>query len=318
MDGWWDCPELDRFFFKLLRAGISPQFSTWGGVRALLRSRLSNLQSRRRSRQVAETHYDLGNEFYQAMLDPWMQYTCAYWPGAEDLREAQERKLDLICRKLQLREGERLLELGGGWGGFARFAAERYGCRVTTYNISREQVRFAREWNRDLPVTIVQKDYREASGVYDKVVSIGLCEHVGFKNYRQLMEIKERCLKKHGLMLLHTIGRNTATTVSDPWIEKYIFPGGVLPCLRQVSAAAEGLFVLEDLHNFGPDYDRTLMAWHQNYQDHWGLNGGDERFDRMWRYYLLSCAGAFRARNLQLWQFVFSKGGLLDGYTPVR
>lgn len=320
MDGWWDCESLDRFFFKLLRTRMVQQFSPWNAVRALLQVSFCNPQSPKRARKVAKVHYDLGNDFYEDMLDPWMQYTCGYWARAETLNEAQEHKLDLVCRKLQLEEGDHVLELGGGWGGFARFAAERYGCHVTSYNISREQVAYARQWTRDLPVTVHEKDYREATGLYDKVVSIGLCEHVGFKNYRQLMEVKERCLKKGGLMLLHTIGRNTATKISDPWIDKYIFPGGLLPCLKQLSTAVEGLFVLEDLHNFGPDYDRTLLAWHENYRRHWPerKNRFDQRFDRMWSYYLLSCAGAFRSRNLQLWQFVFSKKGLLNGYTPVR
>lgn len=320
MDGWWDCAALDGFFFKLLRAGIHEKGQRWQALMARLQAHLFNGQSRRRSRQVAEVHYDLGNEFYEDMLDPHMQYTCAYWRDAKTLEEAQERKLDLICRKLQLEEGEHVLELGGGWGGFARFAASRYGCRVTSYNIAREQVKYARERSEGLPITVVEEDYREATGTFDKVVSIGLCEHVGFKNHRSWMELQHRCLKDDGLMLLHTIGRNTETTVGDPWITRYIFPGGLLPCLKQISTAAEGLFVLEDFHNIGQDYDPTLMAWYENYRanlprrmDHLG-----ERFHRMWSYYLLSCAGAFRARSLHLWQMVFAKKGVLDGYTPVR
>lgn len=320
MEGWWHCQALDRFFSKLLRARSARQFSGWSACRALLQTALSNRQSRHRSRRVAETHYDLSNEFYRDMLGPSMQYTCAYWPGAEGLDQAQERKLVLVCRKLQLQPKDKVLELGGGWGSFARFAAERYGCQVTSYNISREQVAFARQWCRGLPVTMVERDYREATGAFDKVVSMGLCEHVGYKNHRQLMEVKARCLKRDGLMLLHTIGRNTATTITDPWIDKYIFPGGLLPCLKQLSGAAEGLFVLEDLHNFGPDYDQTLMAWHQNYRAHWAERSREfgPHFDRMWTYYLLSCAGGFRSRQLQLWQMVFSRQGLVGGYTPVR
>jgi cyclopropane-fatty-acyl-phospholipid synthase len=320
MDGWWDCQALDRFFFKILRAGLYEHAPRWITLAAAFKAHLYNGQSRSRSHRVAEVHYDLGNDFYQDMLDPHMQYTCAYWRGAETLEEAQERKLDLICRKLQLKEGEHLLELGGGWGGFARFAAERYGCRVTSYNISKEQVKFAREWTQGLPVTIHQKDYREATGTYDKVVSTGLCEHVGFKNYRAWIELQAACLKDDGLMLLHTIGRNTLVTVGDPWVTKYIFPGGLVPCLRQLSSAVEGLFVLEDFHNIGPDYDPTLCSWYANYRKHLPRHKPrlGERFDRMWTYYLLSCAGAFRARSIQLWQMVFSKKGLVEGYTPVR
>lgn len=320
MDGWWDCAALDVLFYKLLRARITHRIPAWRVAWSGLQARVCNAQTRKRSRRVAEQHYDLGNDFYKDMLDPWMQYTCGYWRRAEDLAAAQEHKLDLICRKLQLKEGEHVLELGGGWGGFARFAAERYGCRVTSYNISREQVRFASHWNRDLPVTIVEKDYREATGTFDKVVSIGICEHIGYKNHRGFIEIKERCLKKDGLMLLHTIGRNTTSRTADLWFDKYIFPGGLLPSLRQISEATEGLAVTEDFHNIGADYDRTLLAWHENFLRNWPRHRDrlGDRFFRMWSYYLLSCAGAFRAREIHLWQFVLSRRGVEGGYLPVR
>ncbi|HLS28961.1 MAG TPA: cyclopropane fatty acyl phospholipid synthase [Opitutales bacterium] len=320
MERLWDCEALDTFFYKILRAGIANRFPPWRVALAALQTRVLNPQSRRRARRVAELHYDLGNDFYEKMLGPTMQYTCGYWRRAKNLDEAQEDKLDLICRKLQLKPDDRVLEMGGGWGGFARFAAERYGCHVTSYNISKEQVKYAREWTRGLPVEIIEKDYREATGSFDKVVSIGMCEHVGVKNYRSWFELQERCLKPGGLMLLHTIGRNTPAKVSDPWITKYIFPGGILPCLKQLMEAAQGLFVLEDLHNIGPDYDRTLLAWYENYRELLRKKADQlgDRFDRMWTYYLLSCAGAFRARSLQLWQLVFSKEGHVNGYIPER
>jgi cyclopropane-fatty-acyl-phospholipid synthase len=320
MDGWWDCQALDVAFYKILRAGLRNRVSRLHMLSAGLRARFGNGQSRRQSQRVARLHYDLGNGFYQDMLDPWMQYTCAYWRRAKNLAAAQEHKLDLVCRKLQLKEGEHILELGGGWGGFARFAAQRYGCHVTSYNISAEQARFAREWNRDLPVVVIQKDYRDAVGQFDKVVSIGLCEHVGYKNHRRFFQVQERCLKEDGLMLLHTIGRRRSARTCDPWIGKYIFPGGLLPSLEQLAAASEGIFVLEDLQNLGADYDRTLMAWYQAFIDHWPAHRErlGERFFRMWSYYLLSCAGAFRARDLQLWQMVFSRKGVEGGYLPVR
>lgn len=321
VEGWWDVDSLDAFFHRVLRANLGVRetgrarlFKEW------LKARLANQQSRRRSRRVAQNHYDLGNEFYRCMLDPWMQYTCAYWKEAEDLAGAQEAKLDLVCRKLQLREGESVLELGGGWGGFARFAAERYGCRVTVYNISSEQVAHAREFCAGLPVEVREADYREARGVFDKVVSVGMCEHVGSSNYRDFLRLKRRCLKDDGLLLLHTIGCNRTKRTSDPWTSRYIFPGGQLPSLRQLTQAAEGAFVAEDLHNLGADYDPTLMAWCANFEEHWPRfreQYGD-RFYRMWRYYLLSCAGGFRARTIHLWQFVFSPFGVSGGYTPVR
>ncbi|MFP4070299.1 MAG: cyclopropane fatty acyl phospholipid synthase, partial [Opitutales bacterium] len=321
MDGWWDADELDVFFERLLRARadrrqrVNPRLLVdWLAARCL------NLQSRARSKRVAETHYDLGNRFYARMLDPYMQYTCAYWKAADDLVSAQEAKLDLVCRKLKLREGDRVLELGGGWGGFAKFAAERYGCAVTVYNISAEQVAYAREACAGLPVEIRRADYREADGSYDKVVSIGMCEHVGAANYVDFFRLQRRLLKPDGLALLHTIGRDQSNRSGDPWFRKYIFPCGQLPSLRQLTAASERRFVLEDLHNLGADYDRTLMAWHGNFERHWPEFREDygERFRRMWRYYLLSCAGAFRARRLHLWQLVFSPNGVEGGYEPVR
>ena len=320
MDGDWECEALDQFFAKVLRVGLNRKVISSPGIMARMLAHFLNPQSLRRSRRVAEVHYDLGNDFYQEMLDPRMQYTCAYWKASDTLADAQEAKLDLICRKLQLRESEHVLELGGGWGGFARFAAERYGCRVTSYNISTAQVNFAREYCRGLPVEIRHEDYRNARGSYDKVVSIGICEHVGDRNYPGFLALKERCLKDDGLMLLHTIGCPRTKHTSDPWIAKYIFPGGQLPSLRQLTQAAEPYFTVEDLHNLGADYDPTLMAWFHNFDHAWHRyrEPYGERFYRMWKYYLLSCAGAFRARSVHLWQIVFSKRGVPGGYLPVR
>jgi len=321
MDGWWDAEALDQFFHRVLRARLDARSSPRLRLaKDWALARLVNLQNPRRSKRVAERHYDLGNAFYERMLDPWMQYTCGYWKAAPNLAAAQAAKLDLICRKLGLGPEHTVLELGGGWGGFARFAAERYGCRVTVYNISGEQVSYAREWCRGLPVEIRHADYREAEGSYDRVVSIGMCEHVGSRNYADLFRLKRRCLKEDGLMFMHTIGQNRTKRTSDPWFTRYIFPGGQLPSLRQLTTAAEGQFALEDLHNLGADYDPTLMAWHRNFERHWPEfeDSLGERFRRMWRYYLFSCAGSFRARSLHLWQMVFSPRGVAGGYVPVR
>ncbi len=321
MDGWWGADSLDEFFCRFLRAKLQASFRHKNFFRDRILPRIANLQSRRRSLEVGERHYDLGNEFYEAMLDPhWMQYTCAYWKDADSLEKAQAAKLDLICRKLKLKPGEQVLELGGGWGGFARYAAEHFGVAVTVYNISREQVAWARNRIKGLPVTFHLKDYRDAEGLYDKIVSIGLCEHVGRKNYRNFFALKARCLKDDGLAFLHTIGSNFTKTWSDPWFTKYVFPGGFLPSLRQLTGASEAFFVQEDFHNLGSHYDKTLMAWHRNFEQNWSRfrdHYGD-RFYRMWKYYLLSCAGAFRARNIQLWQIVYSKTGVKGGYKPVR
>jgi len=320
MDGWWDARRLDDFFAKFHDVPLDHAVVDKYLIMNALKARLFNMQNRRLSKRVAQQHYDLDNAFYEKMLGPHMQYTCAYWKRAQDLESAQKHKLDLVCRKLHLRKGERVLELGCGWGGFARYAATHYGCHVTSYNISEQQVSYARKWCEDLPVQIILGDYREASGEFDKVAAIGLCEHVGYKNYRTLMETAHRTLKRRGLFLLHTIGNNVSVSTADPWFDKYIFPGGMLPSVAQLTTAMDGLLVLEDWHNFGPDYDRTLVAWQESVDRHWDELKAkfDERFRRMWRYYLLSLAGAFRARRIHLWQVVLSKDGVLGGYEPVR
>ena len=320
VESWWDCKALDKFFDKLLRAKLYNKVKNPKTIMAILMAKLTNPQSMRRSKEVTEKHYDLGNDFYADMLGKRMQYTCAYFKNTKSLDTAQEQKLDLICKKLKLKKGETVLELGCGWGGFAKFAATKYKVKVTSYNISKEQVIWAKEKTKGLPVKIIESDYRNATGLYDKVVSIGMTEHVGSKNYKTLIKVVDKCLKPGGLFLQHTIGRNDSTaTEVDPWIHKYIFPGGKLPSVAQLSAASEKILVLEDFHNLGPDYDKTLMAWDSNFQKNWKkwkAQYGDT-FYRMWKYYLLACAGGFRARELQLWQLVFSKDH--EGkYLPVR
>ncbi len=320
MDGWWDTKALDQLIHKLYITNIENKNSNLPSMFDMCKARLINQQSKNRASKVAHVHYDLGNDMYALMLGNTMQYTCAYWKQAQTLDEAQVKKLDLICRKLHLQKGEKVLELGCGWGGFAKFAAENYGVEVDAYNISREQVQYARNRTKGLPVTIHLADYRDARGAYDKVAAIGLCEHVGYKNYATLMEVAHRCLKKHGLFLLHSIANNISTTHCDPWFNKYIFPNGMLPSVKQIGETMEGLFIMEDWHNFGPDYDRTLMAWYHNFDRHWPLyekTYGDQ-FYRMWKYYLLSLAGAFRARRIQLWQIVMSKDGMPGGYESIR
>ncbi|QOC24047.1 cyclopropane fatty acyl phospholipid synthase [Wenzhouxiangella sp. AB-CW3] len=327
MDGWWDVDELDEFFCRLLKARLDRKVRSPAVLGQVLLSRLGNLQSRRRSRKVAEQHYDLSNRLYEAMLGPTMQYTCAYYgpDGSKaTLDEAQQAKLSLIARKLHLEPGMKVLELGGGFGELARYLAAEHDCEVVSYNISRRQVEYARGLCDGLPVQIREQDYRDAAGdsvQYDRVVSIGLMEHVGPKNYRGFFDLARERLKPGGLALIHTIGGNVSRNDVDPWIGKYIFPYGVIPSVAQLASALDGRFVLEDWHNFGPDYDRTLRGWEANFRAAWpelsDREGLDERFYRMWRYYLLSCAGAFRARGLNLWQMVLSLGDV-SRYEPVR
>lgn len=322
MDGWWDAAALDEFFARVRRADLYKAVRDAKTAWLVAQSRVLNLQSQSRARKVAHAHYDLGNDLYRAMLDRRMQYTCAYWKDARTLEEAQQNKLHLVCRKLGLKPGMTVLELGGGFGGLAQFAASEYGCSVVTYNISREQIEYGREWCKGLPVRFEHKDYREAAREpqqFDRVVSVGLCEHIGHRNYRSFMELARDRLKDGGLFLLHTIGANKSYTYTDPWIHKYIFPNGLIPSMLQLSRAMEGLWVVEDWHNFGPDYDRTLLAWWRNFDAAWPALEPKygERFYRMWKYYLMCSAGSFRARMLQLWQAVLSKGDI-PSCTPVR
>ncbi|HUO57749.1 MAG TPA: cyclopropane fatty acyl phospholipid synthase [bacterium] len=322
IEGWWDVPRLDEFFHRVLQARLDEKVRpTWELAWLRVKALLLNLQSGARAFEVGKKHYDLGNDLFQAMLGPHMAYTCGYWKEANDLPQAQEAKLELVCRKIGLRPGQRVLDVGGGWGSFAKFAAERYEARVTAITISKEQAELGRERCAGLPVEIRLQDYRNLKGErFDHIVSLGMFEHVGYKNYRSFMEIMDSCLDDQGLFLLHTIGGNDTQLETDPWLDRYIFPNSLIPSPRQITASLEKIFVIEDWHNFGPDYDKTLLAWFDNFDAHWDeiKDRYDGRFYRMWKYYLLQCAGIFRARKKQLWQIVLSKRGVPGGYEPVR
>ena len=321
MDGWWDCDKLDGFFSRVIRAQIQNDIKkNWGLVYQVMLARVLNLQSRNRAFQIGEKHYDLGNELFINMLDKRLVYSCAYWQDAQNLDIAQENKLELICRKLGLKPGMKVLDIGCGWGSFGKYAAEKYRVKVVGITVSKEQVELARTLCVGLPVEIRLQDYRDVNEKFDRVVSVGMIEHVGYKNYRTYMEVVRRCLDDDGLFLLHTIGGNKSVKSVDPWINKYIFPNGMLPSIQQLSRSVEGLFVVEDWHNFSADYDKTLMAWYGNLEKNWDnlQSKYDERFHRMWKYYLLSCAGSFRARSNQLWQIVLSPKGVSGGYKSLR
>ena len=310
MRGDWDVPALDQFFYHILKADLPRHVKPWRNAWRILRCYLVNRQSRRRAFEVGERHYDLGNDFYQAMLDSRLTYSCGYWRDAETLEEAQTAKLDLICRKLGLKPGMRLLDIGCGWGSLVSYAAQNYGVECVGVTVSKEQSAYIEAHYSDLPITVHLRDYRCLDQPFDRIASVGMFEHVGRKNHRTFMQVAKRCLKEDGLLLLHTIGKNLRNTTTDPWIDKYIFPNGDLPSAGQIGDAADRLLVCEDLHNFGSDYDNTLMAWHHNFEQNWDRFAEDygKRFYRMWRYYLLSCAGAFRARHIQLWQWMLSHG----------
>lgn len=321
MDGWWDCKRLDILFTKMLTVGLDQRLpSRLSDLARIAMTRLVNKQTRRRAWQVGREHYDLGNDLFAAMLDPYMQYSCGYWANARDLEQAQLDKLDLICKKLALSPGQHLLDIGCGWGGLARFAAEHYGVSVVGITISEEQKRLAEERCAGLPIEIRLQDYRDLYESFDRIVSVGMFEHVGPKNYDTYFKVASRCLKEDGLFLLHTIGANKSDLNVDPWINRYIFPNGCLPSASQITENIEGLFVLEDWHNFGADYDRTLMAWYGRFLDAWPLlmNSYNPRFFRMFTYYLNACAGAFRARDIQLWQLLLSPHGVGGGIRVPR
>jgi cyclopropane-fatty-acyl-phospholipid synthase len=312
MEGWWDCEALDQFIDRVLQARLDKQIrGNWKIILHILRSRYLNLQSSARAFEIGEKHYDLGNDLYQAMLDTRLNYTCAYWRDAKNLDEAQEKKLDLVCQKIGLQPGMKVLELGCGWGSFAKYAAEKYDVEVLGVTVSAEQVSLGMELCRGLPVELRLQDYREVEGEYDRVISIGVMEHVGYKNYRTYMEVVDRTLKPGGVGFFHTIGSNTSEISTNAWTQKYIFPNGMLPSISQLAYAMEGLFIVEDWHNFGPYYDPTLMAWHENFENAWPelKKNYSEEFYRMWRFYLLSSAGGFRSRQTQLWQVVFTRLG---------
>jgi len=270
------------------------------------------MQSRAKAYEVADKHYNLGNDLYEAMLDPRMIYTCAYWKDATDLASAQEAKLDLVCRKAGLKPGMRVLDLGCGWGGFAIYAAEKYGCEVLGVTIAKEQQIWgqAAAKARGLPVEIRVNDYRDAQGQFDAVVSIGMLEHVGWKNHRTFMEVVHRCLRDDGIAVVHSIGQNSSATHADPFVHKHLFPNATSPSIAQIGRAMEGLLVMEDWHNFGPYYYPTLMAWWENFDRNYPTldhKKYDERFYRLWRFYLHSGAGIVLARDGQLWQLVLTK-----------
>ena len=327
MDKWWDCEQIDRLVNRIYRKGMDHHLLKVSGllISALIirigmkLSLLLDRQSRKQAREVGEQHYDIGNELYQAMLDKRMNYTCAYWRGASDLDQAQENKLRLVCEKLNLQPGMRILDIGCGWGGFAAYAAKHYQVEVVGVTISENQLSLGQEMCSGLPVELRFQDYRDIDETFDAVVSLGMFEHVGWKNYRHYMEKVSELLRDKGLFLMQTIGNKTSTLHGDAWLNRYIFPHGMLPSVKQIGEAAEDCLVVEDWQNFGGYYDKTLMAWHERFNRHWPAfkHKYSDRFRRMWNFYLLTCAGLFRARSIFLWQIVFSKNGTAGVYQRI-
>ncbi|HUE66304.1 MAG TPA: cyclopropane fatty acyl phospholipid synthase [Rhizomicrobium sp.] len=322
MDGDWCCAALDQFFDRVIAARLGDKLGFTVPLALLvLKSRILNRQNLHRARQAAEVHYDLPVDVFEATFDTRLTGSCGYWKGAATLDDAQDAKLDLICRKIGLHRNQRVLDIGCGWGSFMGFASERYGAQCSGITISKMQMDYARKRYAHLPVEPLLEDYRNYSGPRaDHVVSMGMFEHVGSKNHRIYFERARSFIKDSGIFLLHTIWENKRYPTIDPWQNKYIFPNGDLPSVGQIASAVEGLFVVEDLHNFGADYDKTLMAWNAKFQTNRAeiVRRHGERFCRMWEYYLLQSAGAFRCRHINVGQFVLSPFGVRGGYDSVR
>lgn len=312
MDGWWDCNDLEELFYRLFTANVDQKVHTLCGTKCSLMGAIFNLQKPSRAFTIGRRHYDVGNDLFRAMLDPLMIYSCAYWNGTTSLEKAQENKLRLVCDKLGIEPGMRVLDIGCGWGGTARYIAGHYGAKVTGITVSGEQVELAREFCRGYDVDIRYMDYRNLDDSFDRILSLGMLEHVGHKNYRAFFETARHCLNPDGRLLVQTVGSNVPTTGPDPWIGEYIFPNSMLPSSSQITPAYESLFVLEDWHSFSFDYTLTLRAWHKNFNHRWPefKHAYDKHFYRMWEYYLLSFSGAFRARAIQLWQLLLSPSGI--------
>jgi cyclopropane-fatty-acyl-phospholipid synthase len=328
MRGEWDVPdlvELMRHVFTqselvpVKHSKLSPRF-----IKFLLTDRIRNSQIRDGAYEVGRRHYDLGNDLFSAMLDrETMTYTCGYWKGAKTLEDAQVAKIDLLCRKLRLQPGMRVLDIGCGWGNFARYAAKNYGVSVVGLTISKEQAALARKRCEGLDVEIVLEDYSNFHGVFDRVVSIEMIEAVGRKNMSGFFSMVQRSLKKGGLFALQaisaeTFSRHSVVTLDQYilWLQKRIFPNGYLPNIDHLTASSKQGMVIEDVHNFSFDYALTLRSWFERFTAAWPelAHSYDETFRRMWTYYLLGCEALFRERMVQLFQIVYSKGGEPGGY----
>ncbi len=322
VDGWWECEAIDQLYDRLLSADLSRRLWMCPAVMSsYLSERLFNTQRPLGALRNSRSHYNLGNDLFRAMLDERMTYSCGYWQsGAPSLDAAQTHKLELICRKLALTPGMRVLDIGCGWGSFIQYAASHYGCQCVGITLSEQQEEEARQRCVGLPVEVRMQDYREVDERFDRVVSVGMFEHVGPKNYAAYMCAVRRCLEPDGLCLLHFFATQRPwPNVKDTelyWIQQRVFPGLVVPALSQVAQAMADRFVLEDLQNFGADYDPTLLAWWRNFEHGWPRLEAHygPRFYRLWKHYLLSCAGAFRSRKYQLWQLVLSPRGVRGGY----
>lgn len=333
IDGWWDTYALDETIAKIVQAKLEDELLINKTLAlSLLKKRLLHAAENSNRSPLTYRHYDLGNELFEAMLDPDLNYSCGYWKNLgnpetswripRNLIKAQQAKLQLICKKLLLKRGVRILDIGCSWGSFATYASSEYGAQVISITPSRQQAIIAKKRSKGLPVKIFIQDFKDLQEQkqYDRIVSIDMLEHVSPQNYILYFNKMAFALKKDGFFLLQTIGSHRTSATNNPWIEKYIFPNSHIPSLTQITKAVENRFVIEEVENFGPYYYPTLMSWFRNFNKNWKklavLNSEkyNDRFYRMWKFYLLSSAGFFKAGELQFWQIVLSKRNNLRIY----
>ena len=307
VDGKWECDDLGATLYQLTRSR---------DIVKLVKDKSITVptdEQAERAQEVIDIHYDMGNDLFRAMLDRTMSYTCAYWrAGASTLEAAQSDKNELICQKLELEPGMVIADLGCGFGSFARHAQDIHDVTVIGYTLSQEQADIAGDF-----MEVRVADYTQLRGRYDRIISMGMLEHVGPANYRDYMKVNYRHLEKNGIALFQTIGYNLSRGQVHPWINTHIFPNGALGSFAQLAEAMEGLFVLEDVENFGTDYATTAQAWFDNFARavHSGRYRCHPRFYRMWEFYIMFFKAAFLAREFQLWQVVMTKQRL---YQPRR
>src|SRR5262245_28884911 len=316
MEGWLGCERVDQLADRVYRADLLHQVEVKTALLEALKVRINPFGSRSRSFEIGEKHYDTGNDLFQVMLDPYMIYSCGYWQRAKSLEAAQRDKLELICRKLQLAPSMRVLDIGCGWGGLARYAAEHYHVSVVGITVSKQQIDLGSQLCAGLPVELRYLDYRDLNETFDRVVSVGMFEHVGRRHYRDFFAACDRSLKRSGILLLHTVGYLKEEAI-NPWYDKYVMPGVEFPTVPNIIDNVGPDLVLEDFHTWeGAHYDQTLMAWFERFHAGWERLGQKygETFYRMWKLYLQGWAGPFRAERMRVWQLVFSKGGIPGGY----
>lgn len=313
MDGWWECDRLDIFIYKFLANKLDDAVpENFSDILMILSEKIFNRKSDDCDSRVLVKKYDIGYDVFTHMLDPYMQYSCGYWRNGATLAEAQEAKLKMICEKLQLAPGMRVLDIGCGWGGTAEYIARHYDVYVEGITNSTEEQKVAQSRCQGLDITIMLEDYQDLSDdKFDRVIALGTLEYIELKNYSDFFKAVARSLKPDGLFLLHSTGSTQLVNHVGPWLNKYIFPNGCLPSGQQLVQSIEPYFVIEDWDNLGTDYDKTLMSWSEKINESWPVLSMNHspKFKRMLDYYLCSGAGFFRAGRIQLRQILFCMGG---------